>query len=242
VNLQRIVFAAALLFGASTAARADIIIDDFSAPTPGINYLIGSPNPQTFVTNNISPGINRSVTLTVTSPTPALPNSMVGNIGDTGAGGFFTMSLSTFSSGNAVLNYNFTSTQNFTQAGLLGNLRYLSSADAGNVSPNVPLNFVINTASGNLTFNTTMNLTPTFTPTDVSLSNFTGTGDLTQVTGMSVTIVGGQAADVALDALSIHFSEQPPTLPAPPAALLALLALPALGFRHRLQKKEPAMA
>lgn len=241
-HLRRVLLVATVMVGASAAARADIVIDDFSAPAAGINYIIAGndANPSTFVTNGVQPGINRTVTLTVTSPQPAASNSMVGNIG--GPGGFFSMSLNVFSSGNAVLDYAFTSPTNLTPTGTLGSLRYLSSADPGNVNSTVPLNFVIHTATGDLTFDTTMNLTAGFTPTDVSLSNFIGTGDLTQATGMSITIVGGNAADVALDSISFTTPETPPTVPAPPAALLALLALPALGLRHRGRKREVALA
>lgn len=238
--LRKSLLAAALVFGLSGTSRADITIDDFSAPNPGIEYLINfsDPNPSVFTTPNISPGISRTVTLTVTSPTPPNINSMSGEIG--GVNGIFSMSLNNSSSGNAVINYTFSSPIDFVPTGQMGSLRYLSSADAG-FGPNVPLNFVLTTASGDLSFNTFMNLTGTFTPSDVPLSSFTGTGDLTQVTGMSVTILGGQAADVALTMISITTPDVDP-IPAPPAALLALLALPALGFRRRGQKNDPAMA
>jgi len=244
-NLRRATLAAALMIAASATAKADIVIDDFSAPVPGINYLItfDDPNPSTFVTNNIQPGINRSVTLTVTSPNPVV-NSMGGGIG--GIDGLFSMSLNNSSSGTAQLNYTFTTPMNFAPnvaaGGALGSLQYLSTADAG-FGTDVPLNFVITTTTGTLTFNTTMNLTSTLTPTNVSLASFSGSGDLTQVTGMSITITAGQAADVALDAVNITTPPPPDgALPAPPAALLALLALPALGFRKRLAKKELAAA
>lgn len=238
--LRKSIMAAALVFGLSGTSRADITIDDFGAPNPGITYLINfsDPNPSVFVTPNIGPGINRTVTLTVTTPNPPVVNSMGGEIG--GPAGIFSMSLNNSSSGNAVINYSFSSAINFVPTGTPGSLRYLSTADAG-FGTNVPLNFVITTASGDLSFNTFMNLTGTFTPTDVPLANFTGTGDLTQVTGMSVTILGGQAADVALDMLTVTTPQVDP-IPAPPAALLALLALPALGFRRRGQKNDPAMA
>ncbi len=242
MNLLRKAFmAAAVLFGAGTAARADIIIDDFSAPTPGITYLIAltDPNPSVFNTPNVQPGIDRSVTLTVSSPATPFANSMSGDIG--GAAGIFTMSLNNSSSGNAAINYTFASSTNFVPTGIMGSLQYLSSADAG-FGANVPLNFVISTASGDLSFNTTMNLTATFTPTDVPLASFVGTGDLTQVTGLSITITGGQAADVALDSISITTPQEPDPVPAPPAALLALLALPALGLRNRRKNKEAAAA
>lgn len=247
MNLLRSLFIAAAVIGTSSAAKADILIDDFSAPNPGISYLISNSNPNgsVFVTNNVQPGINRTVTLTVTSTVVA--NSMGGDIGVTPLGSLFSMSLNNSSSGNAVINYSFSSPMNFipnvASGGAIGALQYLSTADAG-FGSNVPLDFTITTTTGTLSYSTTMNLTATFTPTNVNLASFTGTGDLTQVTGMSITITGGQAADVALDAINITTPPGTPTepVPAPPAALLALLALPALGLRNRWKKNQPAMA
>lgn len=243
-TMRRALLVAVVTLTGAATVKADILIDDFSAPVPGINYLItlDNSNPSTFNTNNVQPGINRSVTLTVTSPNPVV-NSMGGEIG--GANGIFSMSLNNSSAGNAVIAYSFSSPMNFIPnvagGGAVGSLQYLSSADAG-FGSNVPLSFVITTTTGTLTFDTNMNLTSTFTPTNVSLANFTGTGDLTQVTGMTITITGGQAADVALDAINITTPPVPDAVPAPPAALLALLALPALGLRRRMMKKEVSAA
>lgn len=230
---RQAVLALAAGFAVCGMARADIIIDDFSAPNPGIDYLItfNTTNGSTISTPNILPGVNRSITLTVTSPNPGI-NSMGGTIG--GPDGWFTMSLNNSSAGTALIVYDFAAPMNFVPTGVAGSLQYLSSADSG-FGTDVPMNFVINTTGGDLSFNGFMSLTSTFTPTDVALSSFTGTGDLTEVTGMSIEILGGQAADVALTAISITTPEppDPDPIPAPPAAVLALLALPVLGWRHR---------
>jgi len=241
-NLRRAMLAAAVIFGAATAARADIIIDDFNSPAIAVDYQIGpQPNGLVISTNNVQPGINRSITLNVTSPTPPLDGSMSGRVG--GLVGVFTMSLDAFSSGNSTINYSFTNPVNFVPTGTSGSLQYQSFADAGQ-GTSVPLDFVIMTTTGNLTYNTTMNISSNFVATDVMLSNFTGSGDLTQVTGLSIMITGGQAADVALDSLGVTTPEPPPpdTVPAPPAALLALLALPALRLRNRGRKNQPVLA
>jgi hypothetical protein len=235
--LRNALFAAAVVFGASNA-KADIVIDTFSAPTTATTYLIGglNSNPATFI-DTVNATTTRTVTLNVSSPSTPSLSSLGGNIG--GPLGYFTMSFDNASGGSGVIAYAFSSPMNFipnvASGGTVGSLQYLSSADSG-FGPNVPLNFVIQTATGDLTFNTFMSLTATFTPTDVPLSSFTGTGDLTQVTGMTISILGGQAADVALDSIGITTPPPPNNeVPAPPAAILALMALPAV----RLLRKKP---
>ncbi|CAN5164685.1 hypothetical protein BH11PLA2_BH11PLA2_42960 [soil metagenome] len=243
--LRTMLFVAAVLVGAGTSARADFVIDNFDNPLPGQTFIIAAANSNpTTVTNVIAPGVSRTITLNVTTPPNSL--SMTAGYGlyntNTGPRTLFTMNLDTFSSGTATLAYTFSTAQNFTAAGSA--LRYLSTADDGNSGlVGVPLSFVIQTASGNLTLNTGMNLTNTFTPSNILLSSFSGTGDLTQVTGFTVNIVGNQAADVALDQIDIY-SPPPPNEegPAPAAAILALLAVPALGLRHRFNKAKVAVA
>jgi hypothetical protein len=239
VKLLRTLLLAAAVLVAGGTAKADIVIDQFSAPTPAVDYLISglNTNPYVVTTNGIAPGINRTITLTVAPPVGAL--SMSGHIG--GSYNFFSMSLDNASSGSAVIAYSFATPMNFIPnvalGGAVGALQYLSSADTG-FAASTPLLFTITTATGTLSFNTTMNVSSAFTPTNVPLSSFTGTGDLTQVTGMSITIQGGQASDVALDAIGITTPPAPTNeVPAPPAAVLALLALPALGLRRRMARK-----
>jgi hypothetical protein len=232
--LKRILLAAILAVTAATAsARADILIDDFSLPSPRQQYAIApDPNPLV-ISTNLGGGLTRDITLTVNGT--AGTNALTGQVGGGAAAGFFTASFDVASSGTARIVYTYASSQNFVPTGTAGALRFLAAGDPG-FAPNIPLNIVITTATGNLNFDGQLPLTGTLTPVEIPLSSFTGPGDLTQVTGLNILMTGGQAADFVFDVLDVS-TPQGPSVPAPPAAFLALAALPAVGLWRVVRRK-----
>jgi hypothetical protein len=225
----------------TSAARADIEIDTFNQPDPVVQYAIGpDPNPFVLVTN-LGGGLTRSITLTVTSAVGT--NSLVGQVGGAGpipTGNMFTASFDVASSGTVGIVYAYTSSQNFDPNGFPGSLTFRAAGDNG-FGSDIPLTVTINTAAGDLTFNGFLPLTATVTDLDIPFSSFTGTGDLTQVNGVTINMTGGQAADLLIDSIGVRTPDQP-TVPAPPAALLALAALPALGAYRAYKRRKAAQA
>ena len=238
LSLRRAVVAVAALALSVATAKADIIIDDFSSPASPTNYAIAPDvNPLT-ITSNIGGGITRTVTLAVTSPTSPGVNALTGSVG----GGLFTASFNVFSSGTAQIAYSYAAPANFIPnvpaGGVVGNLVFAGAGDSG-FAANIPLTITIATSTGNLTFNGTLPLTPAISTVSVGLAGFTGSGNLASVTGVTVDLVGGQAADLIFDSIGVTTPDAPPPtngVPAPAGVLLALAALPVLGLRRALRK------
>jgi hypothetical protein len=226
-----------------TTARADfIVVDTFQNPSPAASYAINpiagpSVNPVVF---NHSTGLNSNRTTTLTVNTPLPPNllDLQGQLG----GGLLFFNSSLFARAQANLFYdNFTNgANNFLAAGtpfrmLLG----FSAVEAGvDVTTNtnaldMPVDVVISTTGGSLTGN--FFLTESTTPIVYALpiTNFTGIADLANVISVNVNFNGGpnqrQATDFVLT--SIRFETF--SVPAPPAALLALAGVPVVHIVRR---------
>src|SRR3712207_4110949 len=94
------VSAVTLLTGRVAPAKADIVIADFSQPTPATTLNVpgnGSPT-ASLVTPGVGDlGASRNVSLTVTSPNPPRSTSLTGSVGD----GLFSAAFDFFSSGTA---------------------------------------------------------------------------------------------------------------------------------------------
>jgi len=222
----------------TSVARADIEIDNFSAPDPRVLYSIG-PDANPFVLNtDLGGGLSRTVTMTVTSAVGS--NSLVGQVGTGPSGGFLTASFDVASQGTANIVYSYTTAQNFNPTGTPGSLLFRAAGDNG-FGPDIPLNITVTTATGNLEFHGFLPLTPTVTDLDLAFSTFTGPGDLTQVTGVTINMTGGQAADLLIDSIGVR-TPPPPSVPAPPAAFLALAAVPALGLWRKIKARKAAAA
>ena len=219
-----------------TSARADILIDDFSLPNPATMFAIGpGPNPTT-VTTSLGGGLSRTITLNVTAPTPVSGNRLVGDIGE----GTFSANFASNASGTIQIAYNYASAVNFipnvSAGGAMGDLTFTGAADPG-FGPNTPLTLTIATATGDLTYTGTLPTSPTPSTTSLSLGSLSGSGDLSQVTGVTLDITANTAADLMLDSLGVTTPEAPPAVPAPPAVLLALATVPALGLLRAARRK-----
>lgn len=235
--LKRVVAATALLVGAAVPARADIVIDNFNDPTiPSAVIVNGNASNGTVITTAAPLG-PRAVTLDVTS-TPiqsdSLGVSQDGTIVTGATSGTFSIALNNNSSANVTLDYSFTSAQNFTPGGVLGTIDLTTRSDGGASFLPSPLTLTIHSAGGTSTYTGVLPVGP-FTTQHIALSSFTGTADLTAVTGFTATIQADAAKDILLDDVGVSAPSNP--VPAPPAALLAAAALPALGLRRALRKK-----
>jgi len=222
--------------GMAGTSRADFVIDDFSVPSPASFYLIDLLNSNPYTrTDALSNGLTRNLSVTVQTPNPTNPNSASGFIGTrpsgTPSGPLFSMDSD--NSSTVISNLSYTgfvgALANFSLVNAI-HLDFLN-LDSGIATTTTPLSIDLITSSGTLNYSgfvSDSNVPFTFS---AYLSSFTGSGDLTQVTGLNVTLNGGassrQAADFVLDRIRVS------TVPAPPAALLGLLALPILGLYRR---------
>lgn len=215
-----------------TAARADILIDDFSSPNPSTVFGIGpGPNPLVITTPVATVGNpTRTVTMTVTAPNPVSTGSLNGRIGE----GAFNANYAFGASGTIRIAYSYASAVNFvpnmSAGGSMGDLLFVGSGDEGRAA-NIPLAVTIATATGDLTYTGTL---PTNTDlTVIPLNSLSGTGNLAQVNGVTIDITAGDAADLFVDSIGVTT----PAVPAPPAAVLALAAVPALGLLRAARRK-----
>jgi hypothetical protein len=126
---------------------------------------------------------------------------------------------------------------NFSMAGAI-NLAFLN-LDSGNNATTTPITINLITGAGTLSytgFAADSNTPFTFS---ANIGDFTGSGDLSNVTGLDVIVNGStgsrQAADFVLDEISVS------TVPAPPAVVLGLMALPVVGLYRRLRRSETAV-
>jgi len=232
LRVRSFALAACAALGLGASARADFILDDFSNPSTGAQFVIANSNSNPFpVTTNLAGGTVRSAVFTVTSPTPAGPFSLLGVIG----GGTVDMFFDSTSSGNAVISYTFGTPLDFsTLSGSTGSVRLTTQSAASLGNPNV--GFTLSLLSGVNALSTTGSFLNSagFIDQDVTFSSLAGTGNLSQVTGLTLTINAQTADDFRLDKIALS---ETTVVPAPPAALLALAALPVFGLRRYFAKK-----
>ena len=230
--MTRTLAAVVALLVVSAFARADVILDDFTNPTPGAQFIIANTNSNPYtITTNLGGGTIRTATFTVTSPTPAGPFSLLGVVG----GGTVDMFLDSTSSGNAVITHTFgTSLDIAGIGGSSGAIRLTAQSSATVGNPDVAYTLQVLTATGTLTKTGSFVNSAGFVDQDVAFTSLTGTGDLTKVTGLTLTITGNTADDFRLDKIAVT---EPQQVPAPAGVFLALAALPMLGLRRYLVKK-----
>ncbi len=233
-SFSRAFAALAALLVSSTAANADVILDDFTNPTPGAQFVIASVNASPYtITTNLGGGTVRTATFTVTSPTPAGPFSLLGVVG----GGTVDMFLDSTSSGNAVISHAFGAAIDFSGiGGSTGAVRLSTQSSASFGNPNVAYSLSVLTATGTLSTTGSFANSAGFIDQDVAFTSLTGTGDLSQVTGISLTVNGQTADDFRLTQIGLT-TPTVQQVPAPPAVFLALAALPVFGLRRYFSRK-----
>ena len=224
--------ALAVLVAGSTASRADVILDDFSNPHPAAQFLIGSQNANPYtLTTDLGGGTIRTATFGVTSPNPPGPFSLLGVVG----GGSLDLFLDSTSSGYAVIKYALGTPLDLRGiGGSSGAIRLTSQSAATVGNPDVPFTLSLFTPTGTLTETGSFVNSAGFVDQDIAFSGFSGSGDISHVTGVSLGVTGHTADDFRLDKIALT---QPQQVPAPPAAFLLLAALPALCLRSYFGRK-----
>ena len=232
--MTRTLAAIAALLMVSAFARADVILDDFTSPTPGVEFAISNTNTSPYtITTDLGGGTIRTATFTVTSPNPAGSFSLVGVVG----GGSVDMFFNSTSSGNAVINHVFGTPLDLQGIGGSAGAIRLTTQSIGN--PDVAYTLDVITATGTLSASGSFANSTVFVDRDVAFTSLNssipgGTGDLSQVTGLKLTVTGNTADDFRLDKIAVT---EPQQVPAPAGVFLALAALPVLGFRRYFAKK-----
>ncbi len=234
--MNRLLFttiATAATLGAPAAARADFVLDTFANPSPGQEYLVARDNasPYTSSTTTVSAGVSRSIQVTVVSPNPPNFNSVSGIIGN----GAFTMDSANDGAVTAQISYALSgSAGNLAGAGALElAFKNVNPGNDGTVGPPITIDIV--TATGTLTTTTTIPGSTIPYSQSFAFGSFTGTGDLSQVNTIRITINGGAspqtAVDFAMDEIRVRTA-----VPAPPALVLAGIGLVGLLGRSRLRR------
>ena len=228
--LRRAVVAVAALLTAAGSAKADITLDDFSRPNnPSTDIVVstGSINLDTVLPNG-----NRNITTTLTSGTSLQLQVSTTTLGRDVA----IVNLGADSTATTTVTYTFSSPIDFIPnvpgGGTPGSLVITGFGDADINGVQTSIGITVTTATG--IRSGTGNLTDALVDNTFSLASLTGTGDLSQVTGLTLTLTSGQAADLILDNINVTTpTPADPAVPAPPAVLLALIAAPAIGLRLR---------
>ena len=229
------VAAIAAMLLTTTVAKADFIIDTFTSPNPATSYTVGTSSGSTFSSGPsvINPGVTRNITVT-----------QVGNV-SSAAGGFFGLSsidgaafqlntpnsIASGSASFAKLAYTYSSAQNLNTGGPI--LRF--SFDALGIA--TPFSVVLSDGTTSATQTGLVLVTGSSSNFSIPLSSFIGT-NLSTITSIDLyvnrnvnTNTSAPDTDVTLRDLRVTQDvTPPPSVPAPPAALLLLAAAPAFGL------------
>lgn len=233
LNLGRAVAAVAAAIAVSAgSAKADIILDDFTTPTPAVSYQINgaNPNPYTSPAATANLGQSRVVEVNVLSGVGAF--SATGQIG----GGTFELSTPAASTATAKVSYAFTTSPDLASLVVTGITLSFNFADLS-----VPYSITVtDTSSATATAAGTITGAGSYT---TSAAAFAGV-NLGSISSLEVflnnnVLTNGSttSADFILTTVTLNTQPIPPDpVPAPPAAFLALLAAPAFGVRKWLKK------
>jgi hypothetical protein len=232
---RAVVAAVVAVIGAAAPARADFVLDDFSLPTSPTFYSITSTdsNPYTSPTTTVAAGLDRFAVVTVISGVG--PFSATGQLG----GGVFEMSTPAASTATTQMNYTYATATDYAAIGATSLSIKFTFADL-----NTPFSVLVTDDGGNTSQITGVANVGAGTYVN-SFASFTGTADFSQVKTIDVffnqnidTGTSTTSADIIVDEITIQNEPPapPPAVPAPPAVLLALAAVPVLGARKLLRK------
>lgn len=231
LTLRRLTAIFAVVVGLAVAnpARADIVIDNFAGPNPGVVFALDAPVGSTF---NRTDG-NRTLLVTQTQNSFGLPSSTNGIIGQTGVGGRFVLNTNTGTTAYASLSYSYASPLNLMAGGTILNFAFTST------DLNVP--FSVTIGDGTST-STQVGLVTSPTNLSFDLSSFGGVNldsvssikfdlNLNTLTNASTTSADFSVANITITTPNVA------AVPAPPAFALLLAAAPVVALRRWKAKK-----
>jgi hypothetical protein len=226
---QAFVAVAALLMGAVSQAKADIVIDDFTQPNPAVVYSVAAPVGSTFTRVDG----NRTLLVTQTQNDFGIAGSTGGLIGTTGVGGRYILNTTTGTTAFSTLTYNYGTALNLSSGGTILNFAFTST------DLNVPFSVVIGDGTNT---STQVGLVTTPTALSFNLAGFTGV-NLNAVSSIQLVlnrnVISGASttsADFSIANVTITTPTNNNAVPAPAGVILALAALPVLGLRRKFLK------
>jgi hypothetical protein len=203
------------------SAEAATMIDDFSVPVPAASFSISPDGNPSMFNHAVSPNTSRNVLLLVNSAVTF--QSLFGGIGE----GILVASFNTVSTGAVSVTYSFAAPLDLSGDNALA----INSAASAGFGANTPLSINIGTTSGTRTLSTTLANNATITPVIFHYAGFSGAGDLSQVTSLSLQITGNAASSFLIDSVSSV------TVPEPSTWMSLLLAAPLLAASRRRRKQ-----
>ena len=223
---------AAVLF-TGTLAKADFVIDTFTAPNPATTYSLSAAVGSTYTqTDSLAGGITRALTVTQTENLLGLAGSSNGVIGNTALGGRYVLNTNTNTTAWSSLLYTYSAPQNLSVGGTSVQFTF-SSADL-----NTP--FSVKISDGTVTKTQVGVVTSASVGTSyLPMSGFSGDGfDASHVVSIELQLnrnaLTGESTSSADFSLSdVRVTTPPPAVPAPPAAVLLLAAAPIVGLIRR---------
>jgi len=238
--LKRFLMGVVAVFIASTAAKADFVIDTFTTPTPATVFTLGNTDGSVYSSgsSSLGGGLTRNITVTQVGNVSIAANGFFGTSAFDGPA--FQLNTSNSSIGSAtfaLLDYTYAAPVDLAVGGPV----LFFSFDA--LATPTPFTVVVTDGMGGTSTQTGLvAVSAASTTFSFPLVDFTGV-DLTSVSGLQIyvnrnTVTGTSSADTDITIRDIRVSQgDTPVIPAPPAAVLLLAAAPALGLARLARRK-----
>lgn len=237
--LKRFLMGMVAAFAATTAAKADFVIDTFTSPTPATVYTLGNTSGSTYSSGGsaLGGGLTRTITVNQVGNVSIAANGFFGTSAFDGPA--FQLNTSNSSIGSAtwaLLNYSYAAPVNLAVGGPI--LKF--SFDA--LATPTPFTVVVGDGSSTASQTGLVAVSASSTTFNFNLSAFSGV-DLSSINSVQIyvnrnTTTNFSAADTDITIRDIRVAQNDtPVIPAPPAVVLLLAAAPALGLVRFARRK-----
>jgi len=238
--LKRFLMGMFAAVAATSAAKADFVIDTFIVPTPATTYTLGTANGSVYSSGAMAlgGGLTRTITANQVGPVTLAATGFFGSSAIDGQA--FQLNTSNSSIGSAtwaLLNYSYATPVNLAVGGPV--LKFSFDALA------TPTPFTVIVGDGTLTASQTgvVAVSTSSTTFELPLTGF-GSVDLSMINSVqiyvnrnTVTDFSQPDVDITLRDIRVSQSDTNPVIPAPPAVVLLLAAAPALGLVRFARRK-----